>query len=396
MNKIEKLIKEKCQNGVIFKTLSKICKISKGKQLNKNELYSEGLYPVINGGISPSGYWNEFNYNENLITISQGGASAGYVTFQDTKFWAGAHCYVVESCNTEINYKYLYHFLKEKQKVLQGSQIGAGIPSVSLKEIYNLRIPIPPIEIQEEIVKILDKFRKLETELESELETRKSQYDYYREKLCGGNIITLKERKDIQLLKLSDLGDIIRGKRFVKADAVDSGIPCIHYGELYTYYGISADKTKSMVRSNLASKLRYASKNDVIIVGAGENNIDIGIGVAWLGNDDVAIHDACYILKHNINPKYISYYLRTNLYHSQLKNWVSEGKICAVSGKGIGESIIPVPSIEKQKEIVNKLDKFDKLINSITEGIPAEIEARRKQYEYYRNKLLSFEEVSSE
>ena len=155
MSKINDLIKKLCPNGVEYKTLDKVCKINKGKQLNKDGLLSDGMYPVINGGITPSGYWNDYNYDENLITISQGGASAGYIAYQLTKFWAGAHCYVVEDCKDNIVYKYLYHFLKSKQADLQSSQVGAGIPSVSLKEIYGLKIPLPPLEVQNEIVRIL-------------------------------------------------------------------------------------------------------------------------------------------------------------------------------------------------------------------------------------------------
>lgn len=129
----------------------------------------------------------------------------------------------------------------------------------------------------------------------------------------------------VPFIPISEIGTLRRGKRFVHADAVDKGIPCIHYGELYTYYGISTVTTKSFVREDLASKLRYAHRSDVIIVGAGENDTDIGIGVAYLGDNEVAIHDACYILSHNMDPQYISYCLRTDAYHKQIKKYVSSG-----------------------------------------------------------------------
>lgn len=164
----------------------------------------------------------------------------------------------------------------------------------------------------------------------------------------------------------------------------------MHYGELYTYYGIWTEKTKSHVREELRTKLRYAKKNDVIIVGAGENNIDIGVGVAYLGEEPIAIHDACYFLHHNINPKYISYYLRTSMYHNQIKKYVSSGKICAISADGLGRALMPVPSMEEQQRIVDILDQFDTLCNSKEIGLPAEIDFRRIQYEYYRDKLLNF------
>ena len=120
--------------------------------------------------------------------------------------------------------------------------------------------------------------------LNKELEIRKKQYQFYIDEYFGNDLeemIFQSSERGISIKTLSDLGTLTRGKRFVHADAVDDGIPCVHYGELYTYYGIWTDKTKSHVRSELAPKLRYANKNDVIIVGAGENNVDIGVGVAY-------------------------------------------------------------------------------------------------------------------
>ena len=116
MSKLEKLINSLCSNGVEYKTLGELCEINKGKQLNKEYLLQDGKYPVINGGIKPSGFWNEFNFNKNLITISQGGASAGYVNYITTEFWAGAHCYVLVNPKNEINYRLLYHVIKKYEK----------------------------------------------------------------------------------------------------------------------------------------------------------------------------------------------------------------------------------------------------------------------------------------
>ena len=158
---------------------------------------------------------------------------------------------------------------------------------------------------------------------------------------------------------------------------------------------MSAEKSKSFVPVELAQKLRYAHKGDVVIVGAGENNIDIGVGVAWFG-EDVVVHDACYIFKHKLNPKYLSYFLRTTIYHNQIKKYVSEGKICSISAQGLGKAIIPVPPMEEQKRIVSILDRFDTFCNDLTSGLPAEIEARQKQYEYYRDKLLDFPEYTKQ
>ena len=392
MGKIEELIKEKCPNGVTFKSLDKICKISKGKQLNKERLSSKGLYPVINGGITPSGYWDEFNYDKNLITISQGGASAGYVAFQETKFWAGAHCYVVDSCTSEIKYKYIYHFLKEKEKLLQSSQVGAGIPSVSLKEIYSLRIPVPPIEIQEEIVKVLDQFSKLKAELEAELEARNSQYNYYR-----NNIFKFNNRSDVQWLKLKDIKtDIYRGNGIKRDEVTDEGIPCVRYGEIYTTYEVWFDECKSHTTSDVIKNPKTFTTNDLLFAITGESVEDISKTIAYTGKDTCYAGGDIVVMKHNQNAKYLSYALSTNDAIRQKGKGKVKSKVVHSNIPSIEEIVVPIVSLKEQEQIVKKLDSFYNLITNVKYGIPAEIEARRKQYEYYRNKLLNFEEVSCE
>ena len=201
----------------------------------------------------------------------------------------------------------------------------------------------------------------------------------------------------VEYRPLGEIGSFERGRRFVKADAVESdGIPCVHYGELYTHYGLWANVHKSQIRSDIQTKLRYAEKNDVIIVGAGENNIDIGIAVAWLGDYKVAVHDACYIFKHQQDPKYISYLLRTNSYHQQIKKFVSEGKICSISAENLAKAVLPFPPVPIQQEIVRILDRYTELEEQLETELKAELEARKLQYEYYRNQLLNFAPPRSE
>uniref|UniRef100_UPI0025BAEDE6 restriction endonuclease subunit S n=1 Tax=Marinilabilia sp. TaxID=2021252 RepID=UPI0025BAEDE6 len=182
------------------------------------------------------------------------------------------------------------------------------------------------------------------------------------------------------------------GKRFVKTDMISEGIPCIHYGEMYTHYGTWADKTKSFVSKELVEnkKLRIAEKGDVVIVAAGETIEDIGRGTAWLGDDGVVIHDACFSYRSILNPKYVAYFSRTKHFHDQIRRHISSGKISAIHAKGLSKVVIPVPSPEEQQRIVTILDKFDTLTASISEGLPKEIALRKKQYEYYRELLLTF------
>ena len=186
MNRIEKLIAELCPDGVEWKKLWEVANIDLGTQLNKTEMLTDGLYPVYNGGINPSGFYNDYNTAENSIAISQGGASAGYVNYVSTKFWAGAHCFVVKPIEDNIiNNRFLYFYLKNIQEKIQEAKHGAGIPGLNGNKLKSLPIPLPPLAVQEEIVRILDKFTELIDLLEKERELRIKQYEYYRNKLLN-------------------------------------------------------------------------------------------------------------------------------------------------------------------------------------------------------------------
>ncbi len=194
--RLKALLQTLAPDGVGFRKLGEVVNILKGKQLNKELLLDCGEYPVMNGGIHASGYWNEYNTDYPKIIISQGGASAGYINYMTSKFWAGAHCYTIELKSEKLNYKFLYYFLKNSQTILMKSQFGAGIPALNKADIENLTIPIPPLEIQQEIVKILDAFTELNTELNTELKARKKQYEYYREKLLTFKPLTPNKEVD--------------------------------------------------------------------------------------------------------------------------------------------------------------------------------------------------------
>lgn len=297
---------------------------------------------------------------------------------------------------TEINMttSFFIRYMFESELVQkQIYKLAKGLTRFGLSkyDFAKIEIPFPPIEVQEEIVRILDQFRTLAAELQAELQARQEQYEYYRNKLLTFNKI-VGGIQGVIWMKMSEIGTFIRGKRFVRTDIVNDGVPCIHYGDMYTYYGLYATESKGMLRNELAPKMRYAQKNDVVIVAAGENKEDIGIGMAWLGDEPAAVHDACFIFKSDLYPQYVSHYLRTKYYHKQIVKHVSEGKICSISAKGLGNAIIPIPPYEEQVRIATQLNKFDALVSDLVQGLPAEIVAVQEQYEYYRDKLLSFPE----
>lgn len=193
---------------------------------------------------------------------------------------------------------------------------------------------------------------------------------------------------------LNEIGEFIRGRRFTKADYVEDGVPCIHYGEIYTRYGTAADTAISHVRSDMAASLRYAKPGDVVVTDVGETVEDVGKAVAWVGTEDVAIHDHCYAFRHSMNPKFVSYCMQTSSFIAEKAKYVARTKVNTLLIGGFSKIRIPVPSLEEQERIVAILDKFDALVNDISIGLPAEIAARRRQYAYYRDRLLTFKEAA--
>ena len=193
---------------------------------------------------------------------------------------------------------------------------------------------------------------------------------------------------------MGEIGTFIRGKRFVRTDIVEEGVPCIHYGDMYTYYGLYATKTRGYIKKDIAKNMRYAETNDVVIVAAGENKDDLGNALAWLGQEPAAVHDACFIFRSEMCPNYLSHVCRTKSYHKQVRMFANEAKICSVSGNDLSKVVIPLPPYELQIKIAAILDRFETLVNDLSKGLPAEIAAVKAQYEYYRNKLLTFKDVA--
>ena len=292
-----------------------------------------------------------------------------------------------------LNY---YFHSPDFRKVVNKTVRGVTRFYISKVAFMKLTIPLPPLSVQHRIVEILDKFTELEAELEAnlkaELNCRKRQYEYYRNQLLSFDMLNRGGQKlnDVKIMTLGDLGTFVRGSGLQKKDFTPTGVGCIHYGQIYTYYGTYAKKTKSFVSQEFALKARKAKHGDLIIATTSENDEDVCKAVAWLGDEDIAVSsDACFYA-HTMNPKYIAYYFQTELFQSQKRKFITGTKVRRVNAKDLAKIKIPLPPLSVQREIVEILDKFDTLCNSISEGLPKEIELRRKQYEYYRNQLLTF------
>ena len=191
---------------------------------------------------------------------------------------------------------------------------------------------------------------------------------------------------------MRDFASVTRGGNFQKKDFVESGYPCIHYGQLYTHFGIAAKEVIKYLNEEEFRRSKHAVKEDIIMAVTSENVEDVCSCTAWLGEQEIAVSGHTAIIHHNQNAKYLSYFFHTEQFFSQKRKLAHGTKVIEVTPDKLLDIIIPLPSREKQAEIVRSLDRFDSLCTGLSEGLPAEIEARQKQYEYYRDKLLSFKE----
>ena len=193
----------------------------------------------------------------------------------------------------------------------------------------------------------------------------------------------------VEYKKLGEIGTFIRGNGLQKKDFTDSGVGCIHYGQIYTHYGFYTTQTKSFVDESLAKKLTKVQKGDIIIACTSENIEDICKAVAWLGDEDIVTGGHACVFTHNESPKYISYFFQTEMFFQQKKKYARGAKVIDIKISDLSKIEIPVPPLPIQEEIVRILDHFTEL----TAELQAELQARQEQYEYYRNKLLTFTKI---
>ena len=200
------------------------------------------------------------------------------------------------------------------------------------------------------------------------------------------------EGKAVEHLPMGNerVGTFTRGGGLQKKDFADTGVGCIHYGQIYTHYGTYAHTTKSFVSGEFAKKARMAKPGDLVITTTSENDEDVCKAVAWLGDEDIAVSsDACFY-SHKLNPKFVAYFFQTEQFQKQKRIYITGAKVRRVNADNLAKILIPVPSAEEQDRVVEILDKFDTLTTSLSEGLPREIKLRQQQYEYYRDLLLSF------
>ena len=374
-----------------WKPLGEVAELKRGRVISKEYLYENaGEYPVyssqtVNNG--EIGKIKTFDFDQEAITWTTDGANAGTVFYREGRFSITNVCGLIKIRETEIlSYKFLYYWLSIEAKKYVYS--GMGNPKLMSNQIAKIPIPLPPLPVQQEIVRILDKF----TTLEAELEARKKQYEYYKD-----NLLTFGD--EVEWKALGEVGAFVRGSGLQKIDLTTSGIPAIHYGQIYTYYGVSVEQTISFVTPKTANGLKKVDYGDVIITNTSENLEDVGKAVFYSVKEQGVTGGHATIFKPSkeIIGKYLVYYTQTAEFSNQKRKYAKGTKVIDVSANDLAKITVPIPypndtkkSLEEQARIVAILDRFDTLVNSISEGLPKEIALRRKQYEYYRDQLLSF------
>lgn len=192
----------------------------------------------------------------------------------------------------------------------------------------------------------------------------------------------------VELKALGKVGQFIRGNGLQKVDLREEGVPAVHYGQIHTHYGVWTTETKSFTDGEIAAKLRHARPGDLLIATTSEDDDAVAKATAWLGNTDVVLSGDAYIYRHDLDPKYVSYFFQSTSFQDQKRRFISGTKVRRVSGDSLAKIQIPVPPLEVQREIVRILDQFTQL----EAELEAELEARRRQYEHYRQLAMSFDD----
>lgn len=317
MSKIFDLINELCPDGVEFVELGEIADIVRGQRVTKAELQNDGKYPVVSGGIKPLGFLNKFNREANTITVAQYG-TAGYINFIEEKFWANDVCYCIFP-KKEISNKFLLYCLMKNQEFiysLRTNAIPAHLPQKLLSEI---KLPVPPMEVQREIVRILDSFtsvtEELMAKLTAELIARKKQYEFYRDFLLSFDELN-KNGGGCELKMLGDIGEVRMCKRILKEQTSSNGeIPFYKIGT----FGKEADAYISKeLFDEYRSKYSYPKIGEVLISASGT----IGRAVIFNGND-AYFQDSNIVWIENDEGQVLNRYL---FYFYQIADWnIAEG-----------------------------------------------------------------------
>ena len=369
---------------VEWKKLGEVCLPLSKAIIKQGDLLDNGCYPVINSGVTLYGRYNEYNNEGNAFTFASRGEYAGFITFLSNPFWAGGLCYPYRSKDeNKFITKYVFQYLKNKEKYIMDTLVmRGGIPALNKADVEKIPIPLPSLSEQERIVGILDTFTSSIENLKAQISLRRKQYEHYRDKL-----LDLEGRPGVEMKTLGEIGTFIRGNGIQKNDFREGGFGCIHYGQIHARYGFIVTETISKIDESLYKRCKKAQKGDVVLATTSEDAEGVAKPVVWLGEGDVAVSGDAFIYHHNQNGKFMGYQFLTHKFMQFKIKYATGAKVVRISGDNMAKFEVPLPSLEEQSRIVSILDEFEASIKNLE----AQLEARDKQYEYYRNKLLTFE-----
>ena len=369
-----------------------VAKLSRGKVMSKQFLEeNKGDFPVYSSQTANNGEIgriSSFEYDGEYVTWTTDGANAGTVFYRKGKFSVTNVCGLIEINNDYLLTKFVYYYLTISTKKYVSS--GMGNPKLMSNVMGKIKIPIPPLEIQEKIVQTLDKFTDYVTELTSELTSRKKQYSYYRDKL-------LSFEDEVYQVEWKTLGELFvfknglnKGKEFF-----GSGTPIVNYTDVYRNNKISANVLRGKVRVSPEEKERYGVQiGDVFFTRTSETQEEIGKTSVLLDEVKDGVFSGFVLRARPITklllPEYCAYCFESTTFRRDIVRYSTYTTRALTNGSALSKLKIPVPSLEIQSRIVEVLDNFDKVCNDLNIGLPKEIELRQKQYEYFREKLLTF------
>ena len=384
---------EKLLDGaeVEWKPLIKVASLTRGRVISKEYLANNlGDYPVyssqtVNNG--EIGKINSFDFDGEFVSWTTDGANAGTVFYRSGKFSITNVCGLIKiQNNLELNYKFLFYWLSIEAKNHVYS--GMGNPKLMSHQMEKILIPIPPLSVQTEIVKILDAL----TALTSELTLRRKQYEYYREKLLSEEELG---KVGFEWKPLKEIAEYIRGVTYNKTNESPNniGYKILRANNItlssntLNFDDIKVIKFDTKVKS---SQMLY--KNDILISAASGSREHVG-KVAFIYQDiDYYFGGFMGVIRcnNNVNSRYLFHIFTSSIFQDYLNEVLNSSTINNLNSKVMDSFRLPIPPLSVQTEIVKILDKFENLTNSITEGLPLAIEQSQKRYEYYRELLLNF------
>jgi type I restriction enzyme S subunit len=376
MSSISELLNNLCPAGVPFRRLHEVSKLTAGDRVTKTQMSDLGMYPAYGGGTTPTGWYNEFN-RENAVTIARAG-SAGFVNFVPGKFWATDVCFVADQLEDGPEIKFVFYWLKSREYELMTKTYGGSMPKIDKRYLWDHPVPVPPLEVQREIVRILDTFTGLEAELQAELAARQNQVDYYRSKLLGF------AEKQITWVELGSLASVKMCKRvFANQTSSTGDVPFFKIGT----FGKTPDSFISRkLFDEYKNKFSFPHTGAVLISASGT----IGRTVVFDGQDAYFQDSNIVWLDHDgtlISDNFLKHWFG-------MVDWVTEGgTIQRLYNKHLLAATFPLIPLSEQIEIADILDKFNEFRVESLSSLAAEIETRHKQYEHYRNQLLTFKEL---